>query len=120
MPQPLLHAVRVRLDVVRRPVAQADEIQDLADTLAARSPAQRTDNFEVPESRKIQIEVGLFDDAPNRPKRFLPLRFDRVAEEKNVALRGFDEGQQHADGCALPRAVRTEESEDVASMDIEV
>src|SRR5690606_564694 len=101
-------------------VPEPDPLDELAGTLfprLARHPGQPTAEVEELERAKVLIDVRILREVPQPRHRRGPRAL--FAEELDAPLHRKDEAQDHLDGGRLSGAVRAEQAEDLASLDLE-
>ncbi len=119
-PEPLAHALRVRLDLAVDRVAEAGDGERAVDVgvgeaVAARLPVQ----LEVGDAGEVGHERRVLDHRAD-PPQLRAARPDRFAEQPRLAAVGMDEADEHPQRGRLARTVRTEQTADLAGADREV
>ena len=121
--EPALHAAGVALDA---PVGGVDEVDEL-EQLPARVGGLRPRAAEQPGLQDEQLAAGLARVEPGLLQRDadLPAGGVRIgghvdAGDARRARRDRHERRQHPDGRRLAGAVRSEEAEDLAGIDLQV
>ena len=119
----LLHAVRVRLGQLARPLGEAELREQVAGPpleLAAAEPVEAADEAQELARRELVVEEGMVRKVARDGLRGLGLAADVVAAEEHGAGRGRQQPGHQADGGRLAGSVRADEAEHGAGLDREV
>ena len=83
-----------------------------------RQPVKARDEFQVLAHREVLVEAEALGHVADMALDLVGLGADVVAETGALALVGREQPAQHADGGGLARTVGTEESVDLAALDL--
>ena len=126
-----LHAARVRLERLEQVVVQADDARPAARSAAvlgrhqpverpvAVDPVQRDVEPDVLLAGEVQVEARVLEDDPDAAPDGGRVTVEVVAGDRDRAARLGEGRRQDRDGRRLAGAVRAEEGEQLARLDIE-
>jgi hypothetical protein len=106
----LLHAERVRLEQITRPVGHRHDCEQLLDPMTVDT-TERRENLEIPPTAERRIERRPLDhrsDPIDIPDGIV----DRVTENGRSARRRPNQAEQHAKRGGLAGTIRSDESAD--------
>jgi hypothetical protein len=118
----LLHALRVRADVLVRRMRQAKQLEQRADlSLEERGWqfAEASDEFEVLDRRLKGVEVGLFRNVAEALAERDWIARSVLTVPVHGASRRFEKPSQHLRRRALPGTVRTKVAHDFTGPNLE-
>ena len=121
--QPALHAAGEGAHERMAPVGQPDDVEHVLDALladAARDVVEHGVELQVLIGREPVVERGVLEDHADRLPHAGRLGGDVVAGQLGPAAGRPEQGREHVDGRALAGAVRAEEAEDLALVDLEI
>ena len=111
--QPLLHAERIGLEVVLRPVGQANQFQTLLDPWTPHS-LDRCRDAKVVATAHVRVEVGCLQRGADAGAGGHEALGAGSSEQAEATARRLDGADEHPDGGRLAASVRTEEAEHLA------
>jgi hypothetical protein len=121
--EPALHSARVALDLAVRRLGQADTVEKLVAALApflAGDAVHRGLQPEMLASGEERIECSFLQGGADHPPHLRSLLDHVVAGDRCSPGGGRQQRGEHVDGGRLARAVRAEESVDLAGPDAQV
>ena len=118
--EPLLHAHRVRLDLVFVTSRQRDDLEHLVDALIRHTAEKISKGAKVVATRQVAVQRGGFDQSTDARQNLGPVVANLEAEYLHRTVGRRDEAERHSDRGRLTRAVGAEEAEELAAVDLEV
>src|SRR5712692_5757450 len=105
-----------------RPRSKLDDVQHLFDAVAEKITLQAVhlaEEMKVVTRAQLQVEGDLLGDEADEFLHELRLPYHVEASDGCGAAGGLEEGGQHGDSCGLASAVRAEQAEDLALVNVE-
>jgi hypothetical protein len=116
-PEPLTHAQRVAANASTGGVGQSDFVEDLVDA-AVREPGGGGEDAEVVAAPPARVEACRFEHGADMSDRLSEGLIGVAVDGGRASSRG-DESEQQAQGRRLPGAVRAEEPDDAAALELD-
>src|SRR5690606_20979035 len=114
----LLHPERVGLVAVAGAIAQADDLERLIDRLAPHA-LHVGDDAKIVETAEVGVEIRILERGADPLPGLVQSVSPREPEEADLAGRGSDDPEEHADGRRLSAAVGAQEAEYLTALDVE-
>ena len=108
--EPLLHPERVRLDLVPRPIAQPDELEQLLDPAVRGRRSGGGERPQVLPAGQVRVEGRRLDERSDLEQPVPVAPAERPAEDLDRARVGMDQAGQQPHRRRLAGAVRAEEA----------
>ena len=121
--QPLLHAARERLDVVVAAIGEVDELQEVADrpaSLRGRQAVAASEEVQVLPDLHVVVDPEHVRHEPEDAPDLVGVPRHGPAGDLGDARRRLQERGQDPERRGLAGAVRPDETEDLALLDVEV
>ena len=121
--QALLHAPRQRLDVRVSLVCQVDQVEQVADhppPAGGGNPIAAAEEVQVLPDLHVVVDAERIRHESRDAAHLVGVPRDRVAADLGLARVRLEQGREDAQGGRLSRAVRPDETEDLARLDREV
>ena len=121
--QPLLHPAREGLDVVVAAVGEVDQLQEVADrppSLRRRQPVAAPEEVQVLPDLHVVVDPEHVRHEPEDASDLVGVPRDRPAGDLGDTGRGLQERGEDPERRRLAGAVRPDEAEDLAGLDVEV
>ena len=109
-PEPLLHPERIRLDLVPRPIAEPDELEQLLDPALRGRRSGGGERPQVLAAGQVRVEGRRLDERPDLEQPVPVAPAERPAEDLDRTRVGMDQAGEQPHRRRLAGAVRAEEA----------